>query len=671
MPQDSTVTDLNDLFTAGRQIRRRFEPDAYLNCAFYLGQQWTRWDGTQIFGVTSDDGSEQTTDNRIGPFVRTEIARMTKTRPKWVAVPKSQTDQDIAAARYAEMALDDAWSRHNLLRKLRGALLWSRLTGAGFWKVWWDPNRGPQKDILVYGSDHERAGQLVRNQYMAPMTAAEVPEGLPVEKKSVAMGDICVDLRNFFQIVVDPLANEEGLDSAGWLIDESVYSRDYCRIHFPDFYDRLNFDADPTAGAMESRMPFGGVYDASTTAAGKGIVLREFWSPDKQCIWAPNDNLTLKEDRNEYPWLPYVMFRGQPAPGRFWPHSVVTDARPRQVDLNKTASQIEDNGARIGNPPLLRPSSLGEDVDWQGLPGEIIDYQDTGSETAVPRFMQVPEMPSYIQNNAERIESSLREIFGQHEVTGANVPAGVTAASAISLLQEQDDTRLGPDVGEMEETIGDAGKRMNWMMFTYYTDERHLMIAGEGGRWDALAYKGNQVGIADLAVQSGSGMPDSKAAKQAAIERILQMLLQSGTQVSQRELRKILAEFQVGGLEAFISDENEDLQQVEDENRRLSAGEFFPINSYDNDEAHVDYHSGFQKKSKYQALPPQVQQGFESHVAQHRDRMAQKAMSLAMGGAPDAPGGSPAATQPPGAQLQLSPTTSNGGQPPSPAPSGS
>src|SRR3954467_8149674 len=119
MPQDSTVTDLNDLFDAGRQIRRRFEPDAYLNTAFYLGRQWTRWDGTQIFGVP-EDATEQTTDNRIGPFIRTEIARMTKTQPQWVAVPRTQSDQDQAATKYAVMALDDAWKRHNLLRKLRG-----------------------------------------------------------------------------------------------------------------------------------------------------------------------------------------------------------------------------------------------------------------------------------------------------------------------------------------------------------------------------------------------------------------------------------------------------------------------------------------------------------------------------------------------------------------------
>src|SRR3954452_6638301 len=134
-PTDSTVEDLDDLLAASRNVRRRFEGDAYTNMAFYLGQQWTRWDGNQVYEVRLEDWREQAVDNRIGPFVRTEIAKMTKTRPKWVAVPRTKSDQDMDATRYAVLALDDQWKRQNLTRKLRQALLWSRVTGAGFWKV--------------------------------------------------------------------------------------------------------------------------------------------------------------------------------------------------------------------------------------------------------------------------------------------------------------------------------------------------------------------------------------------------------------------------------------------------------------------------------------------------------------------------------------------------------
>src|SRR5438105_145260 len=138
MPRDENVQDLDDLFSASQAIRRQYDWQAYLNIAFMEGNQWVAWDGNQLWEPPVEDWREKVVDNRIQPFVKTEIAKMTKTRPQWVGVPKTQSDQDVGAARYAEMALEDAWKRHNMLRKLRAALLWSRCTGAGFWKVWWD-----------------------------------------------------------------------------------------------------------------------------------------------------------------------------------------------------------------------------------------------------------------------------------------------------------------------------------------------------------------------------------------------------------------------------------------------------------------------------------------------------------------------------------------------------
>jgi hypothetical protein len=163
----------------------------------------------------------------------------------------------------------------------------------------------------------------------------------------------------------------------------------------------------------------------------------------------------------------------------------------------------------------------------------------------------------------------------------------------------------------MEETIADAGRRMLFLIRNYYTDERHIAVAGEGGRWDVMAFKGDMTqGVEDIEVQSGSGMPEIKAAKQAAIERILQMIMQNNpTLISARDLRKVTQEFQVGGLEAFFRTSARTLQQVEDENRRLSAGEPLPINSYDDDEAHVSYHTDFQKTSSLPGAPPRFSRG--------------------------------------------------------------
>jgi hypothetical protein len=662
LPDVENVQALDELFNAGREARRPFEPDAYLNVAFYLGNQWTRWDGSRVFRVPEALGLE--TDNRIMPAIRTEIAKMTKTRPKYVAVPRTQSDADIAGSRYAELAVDDAWKRHALNRKLRQALLWSRLAPKGYWKVWWDPTVGPAKDVLVH-TEGEHAGRVVRDGRGGPWDPqTPLPDGYPpTVQRSVALGDICVEVRTFFHLVVDPYATEDGLESAEWVCEEAVFSRDHVERRFPDFVNGLNFDTDPSPGMLESRFA-GGSGRGAGFSRTKGTRLREMWSRDWHVIWAPGGMEVLREP-NPYPWLPYVEFSGLPAPGRFYGDSVVTHMRPQQVALNKRITQIENNADRIANPPLLIPSTMGDDWQWQGLPAEEVRFTPTGDPNAMPSFMPVPELPGYVQADPERIQQSILEISGQHEVSGAQVPAGVTAASAISMLQEADDTRLGPDVSAMEDSLAEAGKRILFFVRNYYTDERHLAISSEGGRWDVLAFKGPMVaGVESIEVQAGSGMPSSKAAKQAAIQQLLTLFTQNGQIISARDYRKILSEFEVGGLEHLFASVNRDEQQVEDENRRLSMGEAFEINSYDNDEAHVAFHHDFMKTSTYSALPPQVKAIFEEHVVAHMFRMTPPPMAP-----PDmaTSAGAPTGSQDPGMPQPAPPSQAMSGSPPSPA----
>jgi hypothetical protein len=238
----------------------------------------------------------------------------------------------------------------------------------------------------------------------------------------------------------------------------------------------------------------------------------------------------------------------------------------------------------------------------------VVEFQDNGSPNARPAFMHVPEMPAYVQNDVDRIaRASMMDISGQHEVSAGQVPAGVTAASAINLLQEADDTRLGPDIADMEETLANAGKRILDLIDRYYDEERHIRVAGPDGAWDVAAFKDNMLkGCAEIQVQAGSGMPQSKAAKQAAIAQILTMFVQNGVPIGEKQLRKVLSEY-----------------------------------------PHVDGHTDFQKTARYQQLPEPTKMVFSEHVKAHRTRMLAAAAPVPGPPPPGAIPGSP----PPGGPM--------------------
>ena len=558
------------------------------------------------------------TDNRIIGIVGTEIAKMTKQKPAFQVVPVTAESSDVQAAQTGERILDFLWKHLYLRNRLEDVLLWSRICGAGFWKVCWDSTKGQKVTIVVDGE----GSPVIHGETGAPMVPGQFEGGMPegLNERTIATGDVHVETVSPFDVLPDPLARS--FEECEWVIQQAVKSTEYVKQHYEV---ELAPDTDVTSGPTEARMfpstPGG-------TSGMKGVKIWEYWcKPNSQhaegrrVVWAQGK--ILQEGANPYRSLPFVMFKGVPVPGRLWPSSRVEQLRGPQALLNKVESQIVENAQRIGNPALLK--SRQANVQYSGVPGEVIEFDDT-VPNAVPSYLQPPQMPQYVLSQQDRTEASMQDISGQHEVSNAQVPAGVKAASAINLLQEADDTRLGPAIYAMEEELGRAGTMMLKIVAEYWTDERVVMIAGEDHALDAMAFKGAALKENTKAeVQEGSMFPQSKAAKQAAIQDVLGLYFQYGDQekMNPRAIGKVLKDMEAGALGKLFGDLSVDESQINRENQEISQGEPLPVNPYDNHQAHVEGHTEFQKGATYLNLPPEVTQMMERHVAEHREQIAE------------------------------------------------
>jgi hypothetical protein len=168
------------------------------------------------------------------------------------------------------------------------------------------------------------------------------------------------------------------------------------------------------------------------------------------------------------------------------------------------------------------------------------------------------------------------------------------------------------------------------MVAKFYAEERTARLGGEDGEWDIFEFKGAVIGEnTRVDVLAGSAQPHSKAGRIALMESLLTLFIQNGMPMSRRDLSVYLKDMGVGGFEHLTAKLTEDESQVHWENRLMSSGATqgkpLPINSYDDDEAHVAGHQSFQKTARYRNLDPRIQQIFEQHVQMHRDRvMAQE-----------------------------------------------
>jgi hypothetical protein len=637
-----SVQELEKLLAQAKGIHTRFQPTWYLNVAYYMGEQWMFWNHSRLDRPRLEPWRITLTDNRIIGIVRTELAKMTKQKPAWQVVPTTADDADLQASLTGEKVLNFLWRHLSMRNKLIDVLLWSKICAAGFWKVYWDSAKG-EKVMVVCDPE----GQVAEHpETGAPMTPKDYPEGLPEghTEKRLATGDVAIEVVSPFEFYPDPLARE--IEDAEWAIQVAVKSVEHVKDHYGV---EMEGDTEVAAGPAESRLfPS---FQMGGASGYKGIKLCEYWCKPSskypqglRVVWAKGK--ILCQEPNPYGCIPYVMFKGIPVPGRFWPTSIVEQLRQPQTELNKAKSQIAENAQRIGNPALLAAKQA--NVQYQGVPGERVDFDDT-VPNAIPSYLQPPSMPQYVLQQQDRIEASMQDISGQHEVSSAQVPAGVTAASAINLLQEADDTRLGPSIYDMEETLGIAGSRLLELVAKYWSNERTIMIAGEDQAWDVMIFKGAALKEnTHVEVQSGSAFPQSKAARQAAIQNVLSLALQySGQPLNPRDLRKVLRDYETGGLEKLFGDLTEDEAQINRENGQISQGAQIPINSFDNQQAHIEGHTSFQKGAVYQLLPPPIKVNMENHVREHREQLMRSLGPMgAPSGEPGAPGAQPPAATP-------------------------
>ena len=592
------------------------------------------WAGDRLHKPSLGGNRITVVENRIAGVVRTELAKMTKQRPVFVVTPNSGDEEDANAAELAERVMRYLWRHLKMHEHALGALEWSRICGAGFLKCYWDSTVGGSVEVLLgpdgkllTGPDGARVKPGSPEHQLALRVAADAGQPQSIRSKTVAQGDIRVEVRSPFQMFVDPICDK--FTDAEWVIEESVKSVEYV---YRRFGVRLKADTPANPGLIEARMMGASVLSGSSTY--KGVKVREYWcKPSSEhpqgCRIVWSQNRVLKQDERPFDPCPYVMLTGVPVPGRLWPMSVVELLRGPQTELNKVLSQMAENRNRVGNPTILASKQAVQDpekfLDSTTLPGGVYFFDDVGSPNAVPKYLEAPSLPDYVVEEPERIEKAIEDISGQHEVSQAQVPPGVTAASAITLLQETDDTRLGLAIQDYEEQLGRFGQKILDLVAHFYTDSRVMKLGGDDGGWEIFDFKGAMLrGNTHVQVQAGSALPQSQAAKQAMIKDLITLFTQTGNPPHGRQLAQFLRDVGLGASDHLIQEYTRNETQVNRENVLMSLGKALPINDYDDDQAHVDGHTDFQKAPRYQTFSPNVQRVFDLHVAAHRERLAQQ-----------------------------------------------
>lgn len=163
------------------------------------------------------------------------------------------------------------------------------------------------------------------------------------------------------------------------------------------------------------------------------------------------------------------------------------------------------------------------------VPKGAVDIRQLGNDNTIVEFVGAPPMVLQAQPNTAdvykygpEIIQGMERIMGNHGISRGELPPGITAASALRLINELESIRASSDITKQGQFVKAVARMSAAVAGQYYlpSDERLLKIVGEDNK-AALRY----FDTADLRkpyeveFENSNGFPDTIAAKkQEAIE---------------------------------------------------------------------------------------------------------------------------------------------------------
>jgi hypothetical protein len=616
--KESLLDWANDVVEDVKSSRRAHETKWWEQICVYSGDLWVEFNphSRRLEEAAKPEHRVRLAINLASPVVRTEYAKLMKNRPVVDCVARSADKTDLEAAKVGDKLLNNyVEKQYQMPRVRRKALMWTLVTGLGAIFVDYDESAQGQVDVLMDPSGNPifdpASIKAVQRQYRDKKRKPKT--------EAIPQGDLRIKPLGPMQWGWDLSTND--YEDAMWCYVAETYDVDQVYRRWGVEIDGgEKVTANPLEQRLINRVDLTNVVAAETmnpTAQDLIVVYRLFVKPGHR-YFPDGAEIVFTEseliDATKFPWshgqLPISCMGHIPMPSSRYPFSVISQIRDAVLEVSKTESQMIENRNLMANPMWVEYDyhQLADDAITNKPGGRIkVPFRPNGAD---PHPIEMPELPTYVQNLPDLLKTHVQEISGQGETSQGKVPAGARSGVAIAYLQEEDDTKLGPTVLEFEEMMERVAWQQLAIMAECFDVPRTVSIYRKHADPEVFDFIGTMLqGVTGVNVQAGSALPRSKAAKQQYILDLYQM----GIEPDPRKVRDML-ELGEGEPEEWELD----MQQAERENDKMERGEAQKVLDWYNHQAHITTHRRFMKSADFEALPEPIQQIFFNHDVLHQ-----------------------------------------------------
>lgn len=432
---------VNKLFKKSRIWRKNYDKNWIDNYKFFRGQQWNEQRPSYRHSEVI---------NMVFQAIQSVIPIMTDSRPKFEYLPQEPTDAEFA--KILSDLSEIYWTKHNWLQKVSEILYDGHFYGIGYGSMYFDPK-----------VDH-------------------------------GMGDICFKSKDPFYQFPDP-ASLDVNENSRYFIDAEPVDVDALRVEYPDKGKYVRPDLDDLANGdktdfdgfklktpvdIRSVAEYNGSGTSDTYLQRKALKITLYFHSDEftekelngadgsksfeQVKKYPNGrkiviagNVVLEDGPMGYEdgKFPYSRYLNYILPREFFGISEVEQLRGPNKVYNKIISFALDVMTIMGNPIWKVHTSANIDTDnLMNKPGLVVEWDGQ----IQPEREQGVQLQPYVLQLAEVIREQFNELSGNQDVSQGAAPTGVTAASAISSLQEAAQQRIRLKSRNLDCTLQDLGQ---------------------------------------------------------------------------------------------------------------------------------------------------------------------------------------------------------------------
>ncbi len=615
--QQKVIGEMNSFFEKARRDRQPHERTWFVNASMLRGQQRVVWnDREQKVETPSTPAHRVTiTVNRILPKVRARRAKFLKNRPNWVVIPATTDQEDKMNARATGKALSYQYRKLKVEGKYRRVLRWTEIAGKGYLWYYWD----------------ETLGGRIRKQ--DPVTGQESIIETP------NMGDICLEVGSPFEVLVaDPTI--DSLGDQPKIMRVTMRPLEELKARYPKFAEVLVADnSNEDTFKFERQI---GALNASGTGSpapdrkseeheGEMVIVKEeFCRPTavypKGQYRVLLGNILVK-DLPELPYgfhdlnnpFPVTEFSDLEVAGQYWGTTLVEQLIGIQREYNFMRSALAEHLRMLKFPKLLvAKQHMIPKSAWTTEAGEVIEFIYAPGMPP-PQPWHPPGISSDVWRVIELIKGEIEDITQIYPASEGKVGAA-TSGFQTNLLQEATDSVHAPDTRSHEIAFEEAGIKMRRMMKMGYPVPRLITAIGRQYEPDVLEFSSNQIDEnADIIVETGSALPDLKAARMESVGMLFEKGL-LGDPSDPEVRRRALTMMELGSTEEAydFARTHEDLAKIE--NIEIEAGkQVAPPEFCQDHRIHYQIHCDKLSSLASRHWPPERRSALIHHTILHAD----------------------------------------------------